>query len=73
MLTWYPGFSHDIGAKPNDVNDAVSLFFVTFVTLQPFSAAAGRWMGAKHWIAIMMVRPDPPLRSQWCVLTVVFS
>ncbi|KAH8723827.1 major facilitator superfamily transporter [Phaeosphaeriaceae sp. PMI808] len=49
------GFSRDIGATPDDLNLAVSLFFVTFVLLQPPSAAVGRWLGAKHWIPIMMV------------------
>jgi MFS family permease len=51
----HTGFSEDIGATPNDVNLAVSLFFVTFVLLQPPSAAVGRWLGPKHWITIMMV------------------
>jgi hypothetical protein len=55
------GFTKDIGAKPNDLNDAVSLFFVTFVTLQPISAAAGRWMGAKNWVPIIMVSSGEPL------------
>jgi hypothetical protein len=50
------GFSRDIGVTPDDVNLAVSLFFVTFVLLQPASAAVGRWLGAKHWITLMMVR-----------------
>jgi MFS family permease len=41
--------------EPDDLNLAVSLFFVTFVTLQPFSAAVGRQIGAKHWIPIIML------------------
>lgn len=49
------GFTTDIGAKPDDLNEAVSLFFVTFVVLQPVSAAVGRYIGAKHWIPILMV------------------
>ncbi|KAK2025017.1 major facilitator superfamily transporter [Colletotrichum zoysiae] len=49
------GFTDDIGAVPDDLNLAVSLFFVTFVLLQPPSAAIGRWLGAKHWIPIMML------------------
>ncbi|KAI4934826.1 hypothetical protein J4E85_002686 [Alternaria conjuncta] len=49
------GFTKDIGATPDDLNLAVSLFFVTFVLLQPPSAAVGRWLGAKHWIAIIMI------------------
>ena len=34
---------------------AVSLFFCTFVLLQPPSAAIGRALGAKHWIPTMTV------------------
>tara|TARA_R110002003_G_scaffold140_2_gene12763 strand:- start:7100 stop:7306 length:207 start_codon:yes stop_codon:yes gene_type:complete len=49
-----PGFTRDIGATPDDLNLAVSLFFVTFVLLQPPSAAMGRWLGAKHWLPIIM-------------------
>ncbi|KAF4451753.1 hypothetical protein F53441_5315 [Fusarium austroafricanum] len=48
------GFTRDIGAEPDDLNEAVSLFFVTFVVLQPVSAAAGRYIGAKHWIPFLM-------------------
>lgn len=50
------GFTTDIGAEPEDLNTAVSLFFVTFVTFQPLSAAVGRWVGARNWIPILMVR-----------------
>ncbi|KAK1980648.1 major facilitator superfamily transporter [Colletotrichum cereale] len=49
------GFTKDIGAMPDDLNLAVSLFFITFVLFQPPSAAIGRWLGAKHWIPIMMI------------------
>ncbi|KAK1675314.1 major facilitator superfamily transporter [Colletotrichum godetiae] len=49
------GFTDDIGAAPDDLNLAVSLFFITFVLFQPPSAAVGRWLGAKHWIPIMML------------------
>ncbi|KAI5459370.1 major facilitator superfamily domain-containing protein [Mariannaea sp. PMI_226] len=48
------GFTSDIGASPDDLNQAVSLFFITFVVLQPVSAAVGRCIGARHWIPIMM-------------------
>ncbi|KIX06674.1 uncharacterized protein Z518_04650 [Rhinocladiella mackenziei CBS 650.93] len=48
------GFTKDIGAHSDDLNLAVSLFFITFVLFQPPSAAVGRWMGAKHWIPIIM-------------------
>ncbi|KAJ4401639.1 hypothetical protein N0V91_007811 [Didymella pomorum] len=49
------GYSTQIGATPDDLNLAVSLFFVTFVVLQPPSAAIGRWIGIKHWFTIMML------------------
>ncbi|KAK1540344.1 major facilitator superfamily transporter [Colletotrichum paranaense] len=49
------GFTNDIGAAPDDLNLAVSLFFITFVLFQPPSAAVGRWLGAKYWIPIMML------------------
>ncbi|OAK94139.1 major facilitator superfamily transporter [Phaeosphaeriaceae sp. SRC1lsM3a] len=49
------GFSRDIGASPDDLNLAISLFSVTFVLLQPPSAAVGRWLGAKNWITLMMI------------------
>ncbi len=45
----------DIGAEPDDLNFASSLFFVTFVFFQPLSVAVGRYIGAKHWIPIIMV------------------
>ncbi|KAJ9144212.1 Nicotinamide mononucleotide permease [Pleurostoma richardsiae] len=48
------GFMNDIGAAPEDLNFAVAIFFVTFVTFQPFSAAVGRWLGPKHWIPLLM-------------------
>lgn len=51
------GFSTDIGVTENEVNDAVSLFFVTFVVFQPISAACGRIFGAKYWIPFLMVGP----------------
>ncbi|KAK3705081.1 hypothetical protein LTR37_013448 [Vermiconidia calcicola] len=49
------GFTEDIGARPEDLNFAVSLFFVTFVVFQPPSAAIGRWLGPRHWIPILML------------------
>jgi len=58
------GFSRDIGATPDDLNLAVSLFFITFVLFQPPSAAVGRWLGAKHWISIMMVILYPKMWSE---------
>ncbi|KAH7347054.1 major facilitator superfamily domain-containing protein [Pyrenochaeta sp. MPI-SDFR-AT-0127] len=51
LIVWL-GYSTAIGATPDDLNLAVSLFFVTFVLLQPPSAAMGRWLGARHWITL---------------------
>ncbi|KAB8079437.1 major facilitator superfamily domain-containing protein [Aspergillus leporis] len=48
------GFAKDIGATSNDVNDAVSLFFVTFVIFRPISAACGRLVGPKYWMPFLM-------------------
>lgn len=45
---------------PDDLNLAVSLFFITFILFQPPSAAVGRWLGGKHWIPVMMVRGTRP-------------
>lgn len=63
-LTVLLGFSTAIGASPDDLNLAVSLFFVTFVLLQPPSAAMGRWLGARHWITFMMASTLVTHRSQ---------
>lgn len=52
------GFTHDIGALPDDLNLAVSLLFVTFVLFQVPSAAVGQWLGPSTWLPIMMV-PSP--------------
>ncbi|KAH8882022.1 MFS general substrate transporter [Thozetella sp. PMI_491] len=49
------GFTRDIGAVPDDLNFAVSLFFLTFVVFQPFSAAVGRYLGPRIWIPIIML------------------
>lgn len=55
-----PGFATDIGATSNDINDAVSLFFITFVIFQPISAAAGRLLGPKYWMPFLMVGSGSP-------------
>jgi hypothetical protein len=55
QLTDHKGFTDDIGAEPDDLNLAVSLFFTTFILFQLPSAAIGRWLGAKQWIPIMTV------------------
>lgn len=44
----FSGFNIAIGATPDDLNLAVSLFFVISVLLQSPSAAIGRWFGAKY-------------------------
>ncbi|KAK4173065.1 putative transporter [Triangularia setosa] len=49
------GFTDDIGALPDDLNLAVSLFFVTFVLFQMPSAAVGQWLGPSTWLPIMML------------------
>ncbi|KAI5468164.1 major facilitator superfamily domain-containing protein [Mariannaea sp. PMI_226] len=56
------GFTKDIGAQPEDLNFAVSLFFITFVLFQPPSAAMGRWVGPNIWI--------PFLAFSWGALTI---
>ncbi|KAJ5818979.1 hypothetical protein N7474_004570 [Penicillium riverlandense] len=55
------GFAHDIGTTDNDVNNAVSLFYVTFVIFQPISSACGRLVGPTYWMPFLM--------STWGVLT----
>lgn len=40
-------FVKDAHLGPADVGNAVSLFAVTFVPLQPFSVSLGRYIGAK--------------------------
>ncbi len=40
------------------------MFYLTFVLFQPISALVGGWIGAKHWIPIIMVR-CPPARVSW--------
>ncbi|KAH7116123.1 major facilitator superfamily domain-containing protein [Dendryphion nanum] len=44
----------DANLTQDDIADSVSILSVTFITLQPFSAALGRRIGPKYWIAIMM-------------------
>ncbi|KAF1814247.1 MFS general substrate transporter [Eremomyces bilateralis CBS 781.70] len=48
-------FVKDANLRPDDVPDSVSLLSVTFVTLQPFSAAIGRYIRPKYWICLMML------------------
>jgi MFS family permease len=44
----------DANITQDDIADSVSILSVTFITLQPFSAAIGRRVGPKYWIACMM-------------------
>ncbi|KAJ5625310.1 hypothetical protein N7510_001619 [Penicillium lagena] len=55
------GFAQDIGTTDNDVNNAVSLFYVTFVIFQPISSACGRLVGPTYWMPFLM--------STWGILT----
>lgn len=43
------GFTSDIGIPADALNNAVSLFFVTFVVFQPISAGIGKRVGPKYW------------------------
>lgn len=47
-------FTRDTGLEPEDLNDAVAWFFVFFVALQPFGAAAGRKFGMSVWVPSVM-------------------
>ncbi|KAK7733482.1 hypothetical protein SLS57_000497 [Botryosphaeria dothidea] len=47
-------FTTDAGLDREDVNTAVALFFVFFVTLQPVGAALGRKYGMKRWVPACM-------------------
>ncbi|EOD49148.1 putative high-affinity nicotinic acid transporter protein [Neofusicoccum parvum UCRNP2] len=47
-------FTTDAGLDREDVNTAVALFFVFFVTLQPLGAALGRKYGMKRWVPACM-------------------
>jgi len=69
FLTTEAGFTKDIGAQPDDLNLAVSLFFITFVLFQPLSAAVGRWLGANKWIPIIMVQDQPGSQFPATLLT----
>jgi MFS family permease len=47
------GFTSDIGIPSTAINTATSLFFCTFVPLQPVSAAIGKRMGQANFLAII--------------------
>lgn len=48
-------FSKDLGMPSSAVNFATSLFFATYVPLQPFSAAIGKKVGQSYWLGIIGV------------------
>ncbi|PWN53886.1 MFS general substrate transporter [Violaceomyces palustris] len=49
------GYSKDVGMSPTSINNATSLFFITFICFQPVSAALGKRVGARYWIPFLMV------------------
>ena len=49
------GFSKDVGMPSTAVNNATSLFFITFILFQPISAAMGKRLGVKVWIPFLMI------------------
>ncbi|KIX02540.1 uncharacterized protein Z518_08481 [Rhinocladiella mackenziei CBS 650.93] len=44
------GLTDDLGMPETAVNTAASLFFATFVPLQPISAAIGKRLGQSYWL-----------------------
>ncbi|GFZ45964.1 hypothetical protein JCM24511_03697 [Saitozyma sp. JCM 24511] len=48
-------FTQDVGMPANAVNNAVSLFFITFIIFQPISSAIGKAVGVKYWMPFLMV------------------
>ena len=48
------GFTTDVGIPASSLNTAVSLFYVTFVTLQPVSAGIGKKVGPHLWMPFIM-------------------
>ncbi|RPA90916.1 MFS general substrate transporter [Choiromyces venosus 120613-1] len=49
------GFTRHAGLAPEDLNDAVSAFFLAFVLLQPVGAALGKKVGVGRWVGGVMV------------------
>lgn len=43
------GFTTDVGISAESLNNAVSLFYITFVIFQPISAGIGKRVGPKYW------------------------
>ncbi|KAK4046566.1 hypothetical protein OIO90_006517 [Microbotryomycetes sp. JL221] len=48
-------FTQDVGMPKTAVNNAVTLFFITFILFQPLSAAIGKRLGVRIWIPILMI------------------
>jgi MFS family permease len=49
------GFTADLGMPSTAVNTATSLFFCTFVPLQPVSAAIGKRVGQTYFLAVISI------------------
>jgi len=49
------GFTKDLGMPASAINTATSLFFATYVPLQPFSVSLGKKVGQTYWLAIIGV------------------
>ncbi|PSN70327.1 MFS general substrate transporter [Corynespora cassiicola Philippines] len=47
------GFTDDLGMRPSAINTATSLFFTTFVPLQPFSVIIGKKVGQSTYLGII--------------------
>ncbi|RFU30412.1 hypothetical protein B7463_g5923, partial [Scytalidium lignicola] len=47
------GFTTDLGMSADAINTATSLFFATYVPLQPVSASIGKLVGQSYWLAII--------------------
>jgi MFS family permease len=47
------GFTADLGIPASAINTATSLFFATYVPLQPLSAALGKRVGQSYWLGII--------------------
>ncbi|KAM0790505.1 hypothetical protein ACM66B_003378 [Microbotryomycetes sp. NB124-2] len=47
-------YTEDVGMPKTAVNNAVTLFYITFIIFQPFSAAVGKKLGVRVWIPILM-------------------
>ncbi|KAI5856869.1 major facilitator superfamily domain-containing protein [Tricharina praecox] len=57
------GFTRYAGLSPSDLNDAVTAFFIAFVSLQPLGAALGKRVGVGRWVGSVMIG--------WGVLTLL--